>query len=518
MAGIGRSASLQYFQCRDVNHSTTGVDGDGIFNGSHPEAEMSPVCSICYNFAVMTPLTDFFLTNRSIIYFAYGLVFFILGFAIILQTRRSSRLDFARSLRWLAAFGITHGFHEWGDLFIPIQAEYLSPETIRVLYILHLFLLALSYVFLFEFGLALLFIGKRRRWFQWLPSLLFIAWGVMLVSILPTGISDERLWRYPANALARYFIGFPGGLLAAYALRRHTLLRIKPLNVPRIFMTLQVAGMAIVLYALLGGLIPPPVDFFPGNIINRDAFIEVVGIPPLVFRSLIGLVMAVTLIRALEVFDVETERRIEQLEQNQIVTAERERLARELHDGAIQKVYTAGLLVESAARMAHSEGELGVRLDKSVIVLNDAIADLRRNLAELHTESPPITQSLAMCLKQLAENSHYTTMVEIALDVEGLNDRALTPLRSSHVISIVNESLANIVRHARAKSVHIHAVDLGAQVQIEIRDDGVGFPPNPDAGYGLRNMRDRARLLNGSLEFSSGRGTTITLTLPWIDQ
>ena len=70
----------------------------------------------------MITLGEFFLLNRSMIYFIYGLVFFILGFAIILQTRQSSRLDFARSLRWLAAFGITHAFHEWGDLFIPIQA------------------------------------------------------------------------------------------------------------------------------------------------------------------------------------------------------------------------------------------------------------------------------------------------------------------------------------------------------------------------------------------------------------
>jgi hypothetical protein len=57
---------------------------------------------------MITP-AEFFLINRSLIYFVYGLVFFILGFAIILQTRQSSRLDFARSLRWLAAFGIAHG-------------------------------------------------------------------------------------------------------------------------------------------------------------------------------------------------------------------------------------------------------------------------------------------------------------------------------------------------------------------------------------------------------------------------
>ena len=64
----------------------------------------------------MISLTEFFELNREIILFVYGLVFFILGFAIVLQTRQSSRLDLARNLRWLAAFGIAHGFYEWGDL------------------------------------------------------------------------------------------------------------------------------------------------------------------------------------------------------------------------------------------------------------------------------------------------------------------------------------------------------------------------------------------------------------------
>lgn len=466
----------------------------------------------------MITLADFFLINRSMIYFVYGLVFFLLGFAIILQTRQSSRLDFARSLRWLAAFGITHGFHEWGDLFIPIQAEYLSPETIRILYILHLILLALSYIFLFEFGFALLYTGKRGRWFHWLTPLLFIGWFIALISIITPTISDERLWRYPANALARYFIGFPGGLLAAYALRQHTMQRIKPLNVPQIVLTLQVAGIALGIYALLGGLVPPPVNFFPGNIINRETFTDFVGIPPLVFRSLVGLVIAVVLIRALEIFDVETERRIEALEQHQIVTAERERLARELHDGAIQKVYTAGLLVEATSMLADPQSEIGAGLEKSIIVLNDAVADLRRNLTELHAGSTTSTESLSTLLQQIAENPQYMSMVSISLDLDGLNSRQLSPIRSSHVFAIVNEALANIVRHAQAKNVEIHTRDLGVQLQLEIQDDGVGIPSKPNAGYGLRNMRDRARLLNGELTFANHKGTLVTLTIPWDDQ
>ncbi len=466
---------------------------------------------------MITP-ADFFKLNRPLFYFMYGLVFFILGIAILLQTRQNSRLDFARSLRWLAAFGIAHGFHEWGDLFIPIQAEYLSHTAMQILNTLHLILLAVSFIFLFEFGLALLFTDLRASLLRWLPLLLFMGWFITTFIVLPSSIADEITWRNSGNALARYFIGLPAGLLAAYGLRRHTMTRIKPLNVPQIVFTLQVAGISLGIYALLAGLIPPPVDFFPGNVLNRVVFTDLVGIPPLVFRSVTGLVIVVALIRALEIFNVETERRIEELEQHQIITAERERLARELHDGAIQKVYTAGLLVESASRLAEPNSEMGGRLAKSVLVLNDAIVDLRRNLSELHENAPTHAESLTVLLQQMAENPHYTSMVQIRLRTESLKNRELSPIRANHVYAIVNEALANIVRHAQAKNVEIETHNLGSQLQIQIKDDGVGIPPSPKAGYGLRNMRDRARLLNGDLSFVNNKGTIVTLTLPWVDQ
>lgn len=466
----------------------------------------------------MITLTEFFELNKSIIYFVYGLIFFILGSAIILQTRKSSRLDLARSLRWLAAFGVAHGFHEWGDLFIPIQATYLSPQAMRLFYILHLLLLASSFTFLFEFGFALLYAGKRGCWLHWLTAMLFLSWFMIAFFALPADASAERPWTNTPNALARYMIGFPGGILAAYGLRQHTLLRIKPLNVPNIVLMLQVAGVALGAYALFAGLIPPPVNFFPGNVVNQATFTEWVGIPPLVFRSLTGLVMAISLIRALEIFDVVTERHIEALEQHQIITAERERLARELHDGAIQKVYTAGLLVESAARLTDAGSAIGTRLSKSVTVLNDAIADLRRNLAELHAESPMPEESLSELLHQIAEDPRYTSMVSIHLNTDVLDSRTLSPVRASHAFSIVNEALANTVRHARAQNVEIRAIDRGTLLQLEIQDDGIGIPAEPEAGYGLRNMRDRARLLNGTLTFGSSHGTTVTLLIPWVDQ
>jgi len=461
----------------------------------------------------------FFELNRDLIYFAYGLVFFVLGLAIALQTRKYSRLDLARSLTWLAAFGFAHGFNEWGDLFIPIQAAYLSPVAIEWLHRLHLLVLACSFAFLFEFGVTLLKPLGRLRWLHGLSGLLLVAWTLITFLALPAIYADAETWHHIGDALARYLIGFTGGMLSAFALRWHTMQRIAPLNVPHIVRTLRFAGIMLALYAVFGGLITPPIPFFPGNLLNSPNFQAFLGVPPPVFRSIIGFGLALAIIRALEVFDVETERMIEAMEQKQILDAERNRIARELHDGAIQKVYTAGLLVESASKLAaQDDGVMNGRLEKAQTVLNDAIGDLRRNLGEL--SSSPGKEPLEDALRRLAGDPRFRSLVDITLQIDLPPGESLSPVRTDHVIAVVNEALSNVVRHSRARRVHITARLLADRLVVEIADDGVGVGANPQAGYGLRNMRDRARLLGGEAGVSSepGKGTRVVLNVPWRDE
>jgi signal transduction histidine kinase len=464
--------------------------------------------------------TTFFEINRDIFFFIYGLVFFIMGVAILLQTRRSSRLDLARSLVWLAFFGITHGLNEWGDFFIPKQATYLSVSAINLLYIFQLILLAVSFTCLFEFGVTLLNPLGLGRWMHGLAAGLFLAWAGAVFFFMTPFVVEMSTWRPIANALARYLICLPGGLIAAYGLRQQTKQRIAPLKVPSIVTNLRIAGISMAVYGILAGAIPPHISFFPGNLINTQTFASLVGIPVLVFRSLIALVMTVTIINGLEIFDLEAQRRIEELEQQQIISAERERLGRDLHDGAIQKVYTAGLLVESAARLAPAESELASRIQKALVVLNDAITDLRLNLAELHSgPSSAESEPLAKLLSAAANDPRYTSMVRVKMEIKLPLEARLSPLRSDHLLAIVNEAFANIVRHAGAHNVQMQATNIGEKLIITIKDDGIGMPAQSATGYGLRNMRDRARLLGGQVDFASipGKGTTITLEIPWTD-
>jgi signal transduction histidine kinase len=456
--------------------------------------------------------------NSDIIYFAYGLVFFVLGLAIALQSRSYSRLDLARSLKWLAAFGFAHGFYEWGDLFIPIQSAYMSPANIRILHLIHLLLLGMSFAFMFEFGVTLLKPLGEMRWLHAVPGALFALWFFFSFFPLPRLYPDFHTWHDIADALARYFIGFPGGLVAAYGLRQHALDRIKPLRVPHIVNMLRFAGIMLAFYAVLSGLIPPPVPFFPGNILNSEVVADWIVFPPPVLRSVVGLGLVIAIIRALEVFDLETERIIESMEQQQIVTTERERLGRELHDGAIQKVYTAGLLVESAQKLAENEDPLSARLEKAMVVLNDAIGDLRQSLGDL--QSAPQQEPLSSALRRLVQDPRFQSLIKVNLILDLPSTGSLPPSRSDHILAIVNEALSNVIRHARADKVTITARQEADRLVLVIEDNGVGLPAEITPGFGLRNIHDRARLLGGTVEINSltGKGTSIQLEVPWRDE
>jgi len=262
------------------------------------------------------------------------------------------------------------------------------------------------------------------------------------------------------------------------------------------------------------------VSFFPGSLLNESSFEEMFVAPPAVILSIVGLILVLAIIRALEIFNVETERRIEAMEQQQILAAERNRIARNLHDGAIQKVYTAGLLLESARKLPPGDPELlSSRLQKAETVLNDAIGDLRRNLEELYEHREEET-SLIDALQSLTDDPRYHSLIEINTEIHFNGKEEMAPVRVDHLMAIVHEALSNVVRHARATRVSIQAREEAGRLILRIIDNGIGMQNQRKTGYGLRNMRDRARLLGGSIEISSvnGKGSIVELNIPWKDE
>ena len=463
---------------------------------------------------MITNLRGFFDLNHEIVLFVYGQVFFVLGFAVVLQSRRHSRLELARSLHWLGLFGLTHGFHEWGLLLVPVQAAYLSPQAVDVLVIIRNLLLGLSFMVLFQFGAEL----TKDRWpaIVWLPGILLAVWFVAVALkgfINAQGVGDWERW---ASVTARYFIAFPGGMLSAWGLRHQAERQIRPLQLRQIYNVLRIAGLALAGYAVFGGLVVPSAAFFPANVLNQSSLVETFGIPIEVLRSATGLLLAVSIIRALEVFDVEVDRLIEDMQVDQSLAAERERIGRELHDGAIQSVYTAGLIVESARTKVEEYSLAAQRLDRAIVALGEAIDSLRAYMTELRPQAGHV--SLAEGLRSQVNDPRFNTLMKIRLDLDLSSADTMSPIRTRHVLAIVGEAMANAARHAQARNVRVSAAHHDGKLVLQVKDDGVGFAVTGDeSGYGLRNMRDRARLLGGRLRITSqpGDGTCVELSAPW---
>jgi signal transduction histidine kinase len=178
-------------------------------------------------------------------------------------------------------------------------------------------------------------------------------------------------------------------------------------------------------------------------------------------------------------------------------------------------VYTAGLLVKSAQNLALAETPLAARLATAVGVLDDAIGDLRQNLSELH--APVQSQEpLKSKLEKLVTDPRFSSLVDVTLHLDLPGSDMFPPERCAHVLAIVQETLANIVRHARARQITVAASRPGERLHLTIQDDGIGIPVNVIEGHGLRNMRDRAALLHGQLVVEKmEKGTSVTLDIPW---
>ncbi|MBI1879176.1 MAG: hypothetical protein HYR94_13310 [Chloroflexi bacterium] len=260
----------------------------------------------------------------------------------------------------------------------------------------------------------------------------------------------------------------------------------------------------------------PRGPFFPANWFNTMLLEGGLGIPIPVFRSLLGLTLTVAIIRILEIFDLEIDRKLSAMEEAQILAAERERLGRDLHDHTLQSVYAAGLMLNAArhAPCLLEDGAAADNLAQATLTLDHAVADIRRHIAELRAQ--PTSLSLAEGLTQLLHDSALSSMVQVDLKLNLPEDRPLTARQVRHLLAIAGEAFSNVARHAHARRVQL-SVQVGEEIlSLSIADDGQGIPPDFVAGYGLRNMRDRARLLAGDLGIESqpGHGTRLHLTIP----
>jgi len=193
---------------------------------------------------------------------------------------------------------------------------------------------------------------------------------------------------------------------------------------------------------------------------------------------------------------------------------ERERIAKELHDGIIQSLFAVGMGLQSTALQAVSP-ETGNRIEAAVGELDRVIRDLRNYIFGLR---PGILadRQLDQALSALGEEVQASSHVLIEVNVDAALAADLSS-RSHEIVQITREALSNVARHAQAKHSEVRLARQGSKAVLTIEDDGIGFDVRGDsAGNGLRNMRERAAAMGGAVRLTSnaGKGTRLRLTLP----
>jgi signal transduction histidine kinase len=197
------------------------------------------------------------------------------------------------------------------------------------------------------------------------------------------------------------------------------------------------------------------------------------------------------------------------------VLEDRERIAKELHDGAIQALFAVGLGLQGSVLLA-GDPELRGRLQDAVEELDRVIRDLRNYIFGLRPgilADRQLDQALHSLVSDFGQRSGVLAIAEIDPQVA-----AELGGRAGEVVQLAREALSNVSRHAQAATCRVSLYQDQEQAVLEVDDDGHGFDPAQvtGTGQGLGNLRERAERLGGKAEIHSspGQGTRIRVEIP----
>jgi signal transduction histidine kinase len=207
------------------------------------------------------------------------------------------------------------------------------------------------------------------------------------------------------------------------------------------------------------------------------------------------------------------ERARAQEEREQLVVLEdRERIARDLHDVVIQRLFATGMQLQGAAPHA-ARPEAVKRINSAVDELDATIRDIRRSIFELRA---PVGPSLRAELREAVQAAAETLGFRPDLDTSGPVDSAIPDDIRPELLAVLREALANTARHAQAGSARVSVRAADGEVVLCVEDDGIGIDPARARG-GVANMGERAHDLGGTFEIgptSRGAGTALTWRVP----
>ena len=215
------------------------------------------------------------------------------------------------------------------------------------------------------------------------------------------------------------------------------------------------------------------------------------------------------------------------------VLEDRDRIARDLHDLVIQRLYATGMSLEGTVPMA-SRREVSDRIRHAVDAMDDTIRDIRATIyalqARVQSDEPHLRGDIVATTDEMAEALGFAPALRLGSEVDS---RAAAGL-SEHLLAVVREALSNAARHARATRVDVTVeTDDSRWLTVLVRDNGIGLAPAPRSASasgdgaspgdsaprrhrGLVNMAERAESLGGTFRLSpaEGGGTEIEWRVP----
>jgi len=200
---------------------------------------------------------------------------------------------------------------------------------------------------------------------------------------------------------------------------------------------------------------------------------------------------------------------------------DRERIARDLHDTVIQRLFATGMSLQGTARLVHTDPLQAIaRIDGAVDDLDLTVKHIRTSIFGLEQQRPG-GMGLRDRVLALVREAAGPIGFEPRVLLDGPVDTGVDDVVAGELLAILREALSNVARHARASRVDVEVVVTAAELCLRVMDDGVGPPPpGAPAGNGLRNMAARAEGLGGAFQLSAGEtsGTVLEWRVPLVER
>jgi signal transduction histidine kinase len=204
--------------------------------------------------------------------------------------------------------------------------------------------------------------------------------------------------------------------------------------------------------------------------------------------------------------------RVEQL----AVLEDRGRIARDLHDKVIQRLFATGLELQTMLP-SRAQHDLDDRIARSAAELDDTIREIRNTIFALEA---PRERGIRVDLFAQIDAARESLGFAPELHLDGLIDSLVSDKVAEHLHAVLQEALSNVAKHAEASRVEVFVeVEKESGLLLRVLDDGRGLPSSPTPGRGLRNLEERASRLGGTFTASSGPegGTVVEWRVPLTD-